>query len=171
MCGRSQGILAGRRLPSVIVAVLMAMMLVDSYAAPPKSRRRRQMSIEHLDSALKSLEPLSVRKTPGSWMKAHPEEKNQPFAAYRLTKTTPLTWDHSTLYVQPIGDFSPEQQEIVSLTRDYLGRLFGAPVKELPPLAESAIPDVARRVHPEWKDKQILSIYVLDQVLKPKRPQ
>ena len=32
------------------------------------------------------------------------------------------------------------------------------------------LPASARRLHPEWKDPQILSTYILDDVLKPRRP-
>lgn len=103
-------------------------------------------------------------------MRAHPEERGQTFAQYRTEHPQKLTARLTTLYVQPLGDFTAPQDEIVALTRDFLGRFYGVPVKQLDPLAADAIPDAARRVHPTWGDAQILSTHVLDQVLRPRRP-
>jgi len=48
--------------------------------------------------------------------------------------------------------------------------VFAREVKELPALGEEAIPARARRVHPAWGDHQILTTYVIERVLKPRKP-
>ncbi|MGE3407416.1 MAG: archaemetzincin [Pirellulales bacterium] len=133
------------------------------------SNPRRKVNKEVMAAAAKKLARLDTRKTPGSWMRAHPEQA-QSLAAYQAERPLPPVWDYTVLYVQPVGDFSPEQQEIVGITRDYLARLYGVPVKSLEPLAENAIPASARRVHPADKQPQILSAYVLRNLLQPQRP-
>jgi archaemetzincin len=56
------------------------------------------------------------------------------------------------------------------VTEDLLGRFYGVPVKTLDRIGMDAIPAKARRVHPTWGDKQILTTYVLYDLLKPRRP-
>jgi archaemetzincin len=51
-----------------------------------------------------------------------------------------------------------------------MGRYFNLPVKVKDKLPLSVIPAKARRKHPEWGVDQILSGYVLRNVLKPKLP-
>jgi archaemetzincin len=58
----------------------------------------------------------------------------------------------------------------VTLTADFMGRYFALPVKVSEDLPLSLIPAKARRTHPSWGMKQILSTYVLDDVLQPRLP-
>jgi archaemetzincin len=72
--------------------------------------------------------------------------------------------------VQPLGEFTPKQREIIELSAEYVGLYFSRPVKILETLPLATIPGRARRTHPEWGVKQILTTYVLDEVLKPRLP-
>lgn len=121
---------------------------------------------------IRRLQPLHrelAEPKPGDWLFSH-EEAGQKFAEYlRCDPVTPRG-KRRVLYIQPLGDFSESQQEIVELTADFMGRYFGLPAKIKDAVPLSAIPAAARRTHPQWGDKQILSTYVLDEVLTPKLP-
>jgi archaemetzincin len=105
----------------------------------------------------------------GDWLTRH-EESGQTFAQYLQSQPVTPTGKRTVIYVQPLGEFSDEQREIVELSAEYLGIYMNRPVKILEDLPLSVIPASARRVHPEWLVKQIRSSYVLSEVLKPRLP-
>ena len=69
-----------------------------------------------------------------------------------------------------MGEFTEDERKIVNLSAEYLGLYFERPVRVLDDLELDVIPEKARRVHPNWGVKQILSTYVLSDVLKPRLP-
>jgi archaemetzincin len=75
-----------------------------------------------------------------------------------------------TIYVQPLGQFTDTERRIVHLTAELLGVYFELPVKTQKALPLSVIPARARRTHPHWGHRQILSTYVLERVLRPRFP-
>ncbi len=107
--------------------------------------------------------PLAPPK-PGEWLWQHPEP-GQSFAEYKTSKPVRPAGRRRVLYIQPLGEFSETQQRILDRTVEYMHLYFGLLVKKLPPLSLDVIPPEARRVHPSWGMAQILSTYVLDQVL------
>ncbi len=112
--------------------------------------------------------PLAAPK-PGEWLSQHPEP-GQTFAEYKKSKPVRPDARRSVLYIQPIGEFSETQRKILNRTAEYMHFYFGLPVEKLKPLSLDVIPPNARRVHPSWGMDQILSTYVLDQVLIPRVP-
>ncbi len=62
------------------------------------------------------------------------------------------------------------QQRILDLTRDYLALFFDCPVRVKRQIALHSTPARARRNHPSWGDEQMLSGYVLHEVLEQERP-
>lgn len=106
---------------------------------------------------------------PGDWLSRH-DEPGQTFRDYLRSRPTMPTDKRRVIYVQPLGDFTPTQRKIVDLSADFMGRYFGLPVKIADNLPLSLIPASARRVHPEWGVRQVLTTYVLDEVLSPKLP-
>jgi archaemetzincin len=119
---------------------------------------------------LRGLQPLHQKKIPGDWIRAHPEERPQTFEQYCEEHPHRLTDEFRRLCVQPLGDFSEAQRELVSIVADYLARVFGLPVEELAAIPASDVPQRARRVHPDWGDRQIHTAYLLDELLPPVRP-
>ena len=109
------------------------------------------------------------RPQPGDWLAEHPE----PGQTYReYLRSSPVKPDRSrrTLYVQPLGSFTATQRKIIQRTAEYLGLWFDLPVKVREDVSLASIPAKARRVHPAWNDPQILSTYVLEEVLAPRLP-
>jgi archaemetzincin len=105
----------------------------------------------------------------GDWLAEH-AEPGQTFAAYRDANPVRRGGERTTLYLCLLGDFSGPQDQVVQRCGDYLGLFFDVPVRvrRHVPLAE--VPARARRTHPDWGDDQILSTYVLREVLVPDRP-
>jgi archaemetzincin len=129
-------------------------------------------AVKALMAAVESLRPLHKklgRPRPGEWLAVH-EEPGQTFREYLRSRPMTPRGKRNTVYIQPLGDFPPAQRKIVDLTADFMGRFYGLPVKTSEELPLSVIPDRARRVHPGWGDKQILTTYVLDDVLRPRLP-
>jgi len=153
-----------RRLVSLAVFATAVIAQDDKRAPAP--------SLEALRESAEKLRPLMQKKTEpraGDWLAEH-EEQGQTFDQYRKSRPNRPTAKRTTLYIQPIGDFTKAQQQLVKETGELMGIVFGVPVKTLDPLADAAIPDSARRTHPTWGGKQFLSTYILDEVLLPQRP-
>lgn len=118
------------------------------------------------------LEPLHKRlgkPQPGEWLAEHKED-GQTFDQYVSCGPVIPNGKRTVIYVQPLGKFTDTQREIVKLTADFLGRYYQRPVKIRDDLPLSIIPAKARRKHPSWGMDQILSTYVLDDVLAPRLP-
>jgi archaemetzincin len=118
------------------------------------------------------IEPLHREKLPpgpNDWLARH-EEQGQTVKQYVKSDSNRPTARRTTLYLQPIGEFSETHKKLVAETAELLSRYYNLPAKTLDPLGLEVIPAEARRVHPSWGDRQILSTYVLDKVLKPRRP-
>jgi archaemetzincin len=113
-------------------------------------------------------QPLG-KPQPGEWLYHH-EETGQTFDEY--LRSSPVIPDakRKVIYIQPLGEFTEAQRKVVALTADFIGKFYGMSVKVQEDLPLSVIPESARRVHPTWGVNQILSTYVLDEVLKPKLP-
>jgi archaemetzincin len=134
-------------------------------AAPPK--------IEDLKAAMEKVHPLHKKlgkPRKGDWLDRFPDEPGQTFAEYLACKPVTLQGDRNVIYVQPLGDFTKTQRKIVELAADFMGRYFNAPVKVQSDIPLERIPARARRTHPTWGDKQVLTTYVLDELLKPALP-
>lgn len=125
-----------------------------------------------LEATLAKLRPLHTplgEPLAGDWLASH-EEAGQTFAQYLASRPVTPQGRRRVIYVLPLGDFSETERKIVDLTADYMSRYFNRPVKFLDAVPLSAVPAAARRTHPTWGDKQILSTYVLDDLLPDRLP-
>lgn len=128
-------------------------------------RRRAEATI----AKLKPLHEVKRKPKPGDWLAQH-KEAGQTFSQYLKSRPATPIGKRIVIYVQPLGLFTKQQRDIVELSAEYLGIYMNRPVKILEDLPLSVIPQKARRVHPQWKVKQILTTYVLHDVLKPRLP-
>jgi archaemetzincin len=131
-----------------------------------------QVDHEMLPERFKKLLPLHKRlgePGPMDWLAHHPEP-GQTFRQY--VGSRPVTPDRRrrTIYVQPLGEFTKTQQKIIELTAEYMGLYFGLPVSIRETFSLDLIPAEARRKHPSWGMDQILSTYVLQEVLYNRLP-
>jgi archaemetzincin len=129
----------------------------DSADLPPKFTR---------------LLPLATKlgkPQPGDWLDRH-AEPGQTYRQYVAGRPVRPDTSRRVIYVQPLGEFTPPQRKIIELAAEAMGVYFQLPVKTRDDLSLDVIPATARRTHPTWGDRQILSTYVLDEVLKPRLP-
>jgi len=127
---------------------------------------------EMLPAEFKRLLPLHKplgKPGPHDWLANH-EESGQTFRQY--VRSRPVTPDRRrrVIYVQPLGEFTDTQRKIVTQTAEFTQVYFGLPVKVRGDLSLDVIPAGARRKHPSWGMDQILSTYVLGEVLHPRLP-
>ena len=106
---------------------------------------------------------------PGEWLAEH-EEPGQTLAEYKKTKYVKAAAGKRTIYLQVLGDMTEEQQEIVDITKEYLGIYFGLPVKTLPAVSLANIPEDKQRDHPHWGNHQYLAPHLMEHVLLPNLP-
>ncbi len=164
-----------RVLPAAVAVAALAVaagILGSTLAAKPTDEDRRRA--ERLAGQIEKLRPLHEKlgkPRPGEW-RAGPgrDEPGQTFAQYLRERPVRPVGRRRVLYIQPLGEFTKTQRRIVELTGDFMGRYFNLPTKVRADLPLSIIPQRARRVHPTWGMKQILSTYVLDDVLAPRLP-
>ncbi len=142
---------------------------VRYFITPSPSAEEKQSA--NLHAMIEKLTPLHQalgKPRPGDWLISHPE-RGETFALYLQTLPVRATGKRSVIYVRPLGDFTASQDKIVTLTADFMHRYFDLAVKVLPRLPLSVIPESARRQLP-GADEQILTTYVLTNVLKPDLP-
>jgi archaemetzincin len=118
---------------------------------------------------LKILHPKLSPIQPGDWLESHKEE-GQSVAAYIKNRRTRPNAKQKFIYIQRIGEFTPEHSKILDSTKDYMSLCFGVPVKELAVYPDKQIPAKAQRIHPSWGMKQFYTTYLLEQVLKKRKP-
>ncbi|MGQ9661676.1 MAG: archaemetzincin [Kiritimatiellia bacterium] len=122
-------------------------------------------TMEKLRPLHQALEPPG----PNDWLAVHPEP-GQTFQQYLASHPVIPGERRRVIYIQPLGEFSAKHVQIVELTAEFLACYFGLPVETRQCLALTAIPPRARRRHPQWGVEQILTTYVLEEVLRPRLP-
>jgi len=125
-----------------------------------------------LPAKFKKLLPLHTKlgkPLPGDWLDQH-HESGQTFRQYVRARPVKPDNRRRVIYVQPLGDFNKTQRKILDRTAQFMGIYFQLPVKVREDLPLKLIPAAARRKHPSWGMDQILSTYVLHDVLKPRLP-
>lgn len=118
------------------------------------------------------LEPLHKKLGPaqdGDWLLSH-EEAGQTFREYARSRPVKPQGKRRVLYIQPLGEFTKKQRQLIDSAAEYLGLCYNLPIKVAQGLSLDLIPAEAQRVHPRWGMQQILSTYVLDKVLAPRLP-
>jgi archaemetzincin len=154
-----------------------SLLSMGSPSTTPSSEEQETLDVAQLHRAIRTLTPLHADKHepgPHDWLASH-QEGGQTFDAYRRDDPVIPDLDRSpgkrhTLYIQRLGSLTPTQDEIVELTAQYMHRFFGVPVKLAKPLPMTLVPDSARRTHPSTGTRQILTSYVLNNVLQPRLP-
>jgi archaemetzincin len=122
-----------------------------------------------LEQKLRPLADPLPPPRPGDWLAEH-DEPGQTFAEYLNARPVRKGDKLHTVYLCLVGDFTEAQRRILHLTQDYLALFFDCPVKVRRQIALASIPARAKRTHPSWGDPQVLTGYILHDVLEPERP-
>ena len=106
---------------------------------------------------------------PGEWLAKH-LERGQTYQEYLHSVFRKSVPPGSVIYVQPLGNFSPEQKEIVEQAADFIRYYFALPVQLSDSLPLESIPDSMRRQRDSELGEQLQTYYLIDNVLKPQKP-
>ena len=123
------------------------------------------------DSLFKKIQPLYPKKTEahkGEWLAEH-AETYQSFEDYIKSKPVRPSANRNKIYVQPMGKFSVNQNEIVNLTITYLAAFYGLQVVKLEALTDTIIYKKSR-INNHTGGLQLYTEHLLDKVLRPKLP-
>lgn len=138
---------------------------------PALEAAERTVAPVELPERLAPLHQRMGEPKPGEWLYVHgDEEKGQTFKQYIRYRPIRPTRSRDTIVIQPLGEFTKEQRKVMALTTEFMGLYYDLPVRVEKDKPLSVIPDSAKRVHPTWGDKQILTTYVLDDMLRPNLP-
>ncbi len=106
---------------------------------------------------------------PGDWLDKHPE-MGQTYRQYVGSRPVRADRRRNMIYVQPLGDFSSAEKKIIDQATEFLSAYFQLEVATNEAIPLDVIPRSARRKPGGKRAEQILSAYVLDEVLKPRLP-
>jgi archaemetzincin len=166
------------------IAVVATMSACQSSAEEPIGRRQTRPALPatqtgddaksqgRLPVRFEKLLPLHTKlrpPQPGDWLTEH-KEPGQSYAKYLKGRPIRVDQRRRVIYVQPLDTFDAPQRKVLDRTAEFLGIYFQLPVKVRDGLSLDVIPAEARREHPTWHVEQILSTYVLNEVLRPRLP-
>jgi len=146
---------------------LMALTAVDDRTSVPASP-----SVTELLAVMEKLRPLHKKlgkPRPGDWLSVH-REPGQTFQEYIRSRPVTPRGERHVIYIYPLGEFTTTQRKIITLTADFMSAYFNLPARVENDLPLSLIPAKARRRHPSWGMEQVLTGYVLDEILRPRLP-
>jgi archaemetzincin len=134
---------------------------------PPGAKTKRESKYPEIAAKFTPLAAKLPKPGPHDWLAKHHED-GQTFAQYLAAKPVRRSDQLTTIYICLIGEFTPQQREVLTATEKYLSILYDAPIKERKTVALSDIPPRGQR---KTEDRhQILTTYVLGEVLGPDRP-
>ncbi len=123
--------------------------------------------IEIVEELSKNDHSLSSPKK-GEWLFDH-DEPGQSFAQYKSDQPVMPDSIRRKLYLQPLGQFSKVQENIIKYTAEYLTLFFGLKTIVMPVIHDTIIPPGARRIR-EGGSIQLFAPYILDTILKKSIP-
>lgn len=103
----------------------------------------------------------------GEWRFEHPESK-QSFEKYCAIKPVTITSKQKVIYLQPIGNFTPKEYEIVAKIVEYVGIFFQLETKLLPIVTKDAIPSDKKRMNNGIE--QLDASFIINEILPKKIP-
>ncbi|WP_395062234.1 archaemetzincin [Flavobacterium sp.] len=119
-----------------------------------------------LDKLAKLDVKLSVPKE-GEWLAEHPEDA-QSFEKYCSIKPISISDKRKVIYIQPIGMFTSEENQIVENTVAYISLFFKLKTLVLPTISENYIPANKKRI--KYGIEQLDASYINNKILPNKIP-
>jgi archaemetzincin len=114
------------------------------------------------DAITRFYKPTAIQE--GDWLKSQ-HEPGQTLEEYLVSKPTLPTAERRTIYIQPIGNFTPPQRNVIRLTAEYLRAFYDLPVKLNADRQIGNVPADLKRETGYPKNLQVRTTYFLDNVL------
>src|SRR5215204_1334147 len=134
----------------------------------PSVDERALKLIKVKDSVAPFFEPMGEPQD-YDWLTSF-KEPGQTFEQYIGGNPTLPTAERQTIYIQPVGEFSPTELKTLQVTADYMKAFYNLPVKmnDVQPLGE--IPAEMQRTLPRSGQKQLRTAYFLENLLPKMLP-
>jgi archaemetzincin len=116
----------------------------------------------NLEQQLVPLHPAGGRGGPA---------QRQPFTAYRRSRPARQTAVRQALYLSRIGELTAAQESIARAIAEYLGIFFDLPVRDGANFDPATFRSWGIRQHPARGHPQLLTAYLIDEVLRLDRPE
>jgi archaemetzincin len=158
-------------------AIIISLLLLATMNFKPSSPEMRRAGVGDLSS----LPPLLKRAFapdspdfqpianpgPRDWLAVHHDEPRQTFDDFLAQRPNRPTSARHVIYLQPLGEFPPEDRPLIAKLRDFAAAFFAMEVKALPAVGIRA--SFSPRHNPYTGNLQILTGDVLD-FLKSRLP-
>ncbi|MCP4653496.1 MAG: hypothetical protein GY858_08990 [Candidatus Omnitrophica bacterium] len=118
---------------------------------------------------VRSLHETISAPGPYDWLAQH-YEPGQTFKEYYQNNPISAQDERRIIYIQPLGNFTDTERKIINTTAEFIHLFYNLEVKIIEDITLDVIPKKAKRQHPQWKMEQILSTYVLEEILIPTLP-
>jgi len=125
--------------------------------------------LRYLESTLDTIHHIKPNPIPGEWL-YHNEESQQYPHGFLKQYPNIVEGERTKVYIQPIGEFTNEQSEIIAITGDYLNVFYGVVVVVLAPISADEIPDDNRRIGMNGME-QLQTGYIMNDILGPSLPE
>jgi archaemetzincin len=148
-----------RRSPGVRSQLRLALPVADD---------PRAVAIRGVTDKLRPLHTKLGEPGPSDWLANH-KETGQTFSEYLGCCPVTLEGARRTLYIQPLGELTPTQRRIVTLTSEFMAAYFNTSVKVCDDLPLSLVPPASSRPSRGF-GQQYHSLHILHEVLAPRLP-
>lgn len=105
---------------------------------------------------------------PGDWLSKY-HEHGQTFDQYVTDHKRPIHDEYAEIHVVVLGEMTPSQFELFDRTAEFLEIYFGMKVRKLDPIPLDDLPPNAQRPRDDGKHRQLLTTYLMHDVLAPRR--
>jgi hypothetical protein len=106
---------------------------------------------------------------PGDWRGG--QAQRQPFEVYRRSRPARQTARRRAIYLSRVGELTAAQESIVTATAEYLAVFFDLPVRDGADFDPTTFRPRASRRHPLRGQPQLLTDYLINEVLGLDRPE
>jgi archaemetzincin len=152
--------------PPLQYALLLLILMLSGCSEKKADPRTKDFAL------IKKLVPYDVTMDApmqGDWLFEH-EEHGQNFEQYRKSAPVSPSAMQKYIYLQPIGTFAADEDNLIRYTAEYLEIFFHLKTIVLPTIRDSTIPATARRTREEGYE-QLLTGYILDHMLAKAIPE
>ena len=151
------------------IALAIQLLCLPSHCTARQTKSLGLTKIRRTIPKLRTLHTKPEKPKEGEWLATH-KESGQTFSQYHKSSPNMLTRRRNKLYVQPVGDFTETDTELIAASAKFLSIYFQCEVEINETLPESVIPESAQRKHPSWGVHQLLASHILEEMLAPKLP-
>jgi archaemetzincin len=148
----------------VLALAALAPAWLRASAPPAPGADPLAASIERIRPLFKPMAPPQ----PGDWLAEH-KEPGQTYAEFRAATPRRAIDSYSTLRIVPIGWLTDGQEEVLQIVQEFLTPFFGLRLVPDPVVPLDDFPDYARRIFDSFGTEQLLTSYLLNDVLMKRR--